>query len=316
MSKKQVYIEITNSKLLIAKLIESKKNYYLFDIKNINLTNLEVENSLIFNLSSIFLHINKYLKQNNIKKPKAIICLPNINKNDSFFKDLLVLQASLLISKSELSIQKIIGSKILKKGVNMPYKFFFDKKEIANQLDFFKKLQPPQKTSPKSWILLTIFLAISYTFFFVHIQIDNKKELENITHKNTELAQKLKTLPEEIKNLQKLKIMNAQLEKKINKIKNSKNKTNNPLDILMHISQNIPTNCKLTKINISTKNKNNKKKKRLLLEGITISQEVINDFSNKLSKNTKLAKTKIIQIKKIKNTAQKNEYNFKIACNI
>lgn len=316
MAKKQLYIEITNSKLLIAKLIESKKSYHLFDIKNIKFTNLEIENNLIFNLSSIFLHIKNYLKQNNIKKAETIVCLPNINKKDSFFKNLLVLQTSLLISKSELNIRKIIGSKILKKGVNVPYKFFFDKKEIANQLDFFKKLKPPEKTSPKNWLLLTIFLVISYTFFFVHIQIDNKKELENITEKNSKLAKKLKTLPEEIKNLQKLKIMNAKLEKKINKIQNSKNKTNNPLDILIHISQNIPENCKLTKINISTKRKKNKKKKMILLEGITISQEIINNFSNRLSKHVKLAKTKIIQIQKIKDPIQKNKYIFKITCNI
>ncbi len=330
----QLYIEITNSKLLIAKLIESKTDFYLFDIKNIKLNNLEHTDNLLFNLSSVFLHIKNYLKQNNIKsettfnvKAEAIVCLPNLKFNvvekKSFNQNLYVLQASLLISKSGLKIKKIIGSKILKKGNNMPYKFFFAKKEIANQLNFFKQLQPPQKTSPKSWLYLTIFLAISYTFFFARIQNDKKIELENLTQRNAELGKKLNPLPEQIKKLQELKIMNVKLEKKISKIHKSKNKTNNPLDILTHISENIPENCKLTKINISSKTKNSKKKKILLLEGITQSQETITDFTNKLSKHAKLAKTKVINIKKTNKVVEKSEktlnvdeYLFKISCNI
>lgn len=329
LSKKQLYIEISNLKLLIAKLIESKHNFYLFDIENIKLTNLEHTDNLLFNLSSVFLHIKNYLKKNNIKKGGAIICLPNLLektsnlKKKSFNQKLYVLQASLLISKSELKIKKIIGSKILKKGNNMPYKFFFAKKEMANQLDFFKQLQPPQKTSPKSWLYLTIFLAISYTFFFARIQNDKKIELKNLRQRNAELAKKLIPLPKEIKKLQKLKIMNAQLEKKISKIQNSKTKTNNPVDILMHISNNIPKNCKLTKINLSTKRKKNHKKKQLLLEGITLSQESITNFANKLSKHAKLAKIKLINIQKLNKIAEKpeetfnaDEYLFKISCNI
>ncbi|MBD3272769.1 hypothetical protein GF385_00260, partial [Candidatus Dependentiae bacterium] len=285
MNLKKLYIEIENSNLFIAKLIESQNNFYLFDIKNIKLEKLDFFDNVFFNISSIFLNIKKYLKQNKIDKAETIVCLPDINKikKNNLYKNLIILQSTLLISKTELKIKKIISSKILKKGINMPYKFFFNKKEVSDQLNFFKQFHPPKKTSPKNWLFLTIFLSISYTLFFMKIQNTKNKELKKLKNQNALLAKKTNLTSKQIKKLQELKALNSKLEKKLEKYKV---KNNNPKDILIHISKVIPNNCKLTKINLYSKKSSNPikaKKKIIVLEGITKLQEEINKFSKKLS---------------------------------
>jgi Tfp pilus assembly protein PilN len=309
----KLYIEITTSKLIIAKLKESFDKYHLVDKEEFKLEKIEFFDNKLFNISAIYLYLKKYLTKNKIKKINTIISLPLVATNKSCY-ELTILQISLLVNKLDLRIEKIIGENILRKDEKMPYKFFFAKKELKNQLDFFKKLQTQEKTSINSWVFLTIFLTISYTLFFYKNQNIKKEELKKLTLKNQNLENSLKELNVQIKKAKELRVKNENLQKKINQIEKYQSSNNNPLKLLINISQKIPTNCKLTKIN--TNIKKDKKGLYAILEGKALIQEEINEFLSNLKENPELSKAKIINIQKNESLSKADEYLFKIECKL
>lgn len=309
----KLYIELTSSQIIIGKLKNTFTKYKLINKQNIKLTSNELFENKIFNISKIYLLIKKYLNDNKINNAKVIISLPNIEEISNLKLDLFILQISLLMNKLDLKINTIINKKILKRGNIMPYRFFFVKKEIKKELNFFQKLSPPKKTSTKSWILMSIFLSISYILFFYNIQNEKRLKLEQLSQTNHKLSTELQVLNQKLHKKKQIQTKNNSIKEKIEKISKLKINTNNPNEILKEISDKIPNDCKLTEMKID---KNGKKSKKLTLIGQTSEQDSINKFIKKIRLNPIFANPHINNIQKITKNSEKSEYIFNISYKI
>ncbi len=317
-----IYVEFDDNFLLLSKLDKQKDQFILNEKRIINLNNSEIKDGILYNLSAVCLHIKNFLETNKIKEAKAIICIPKLSTKKEILQKLNTFKVALCACKANLKIHKIIDHSLLIKGENMAPKNFFYKKELENRLDFFKTFNPPKSKNPYKWFLFSgIALFCLITSLYI-IQADNNCQLDLLHPQNTKLLNKNKRLENEVKVLHSVKNENYKIKDKIEKIKKIKTSLNNPINILVATTKNIPENSWLTNIafgnfdNLENTNKKLKESKKLEIEGITTHEEEITSFLNKLSKSPEITNLKLSKIQKMKKSQinqLKPHYNFKFS---
>ncbi|MFH1644660.1 MAG: PilN domain-containing protein [bacterium] len=305
---KKIYIQLNKKKLLISKIKRYGNKFFL---KNPRTFNIQAsQDNKIFNLSSIYTQIKNYLKKNKHKKTKAIICSPQASNEKN------LLQLTLVCSKANLLIEKITGKSQLKRENCMT---FFNKNDLDNQLDFFKKIKPPKKSFPFFWITGTTCLILITLFTLNQLQQLETRKLEY-------LNDKFKKMNTQNENLKILLQQNHSLQannKKLNDQKKLLQKAqNNPQNILLSISQTIPDICWLEnlKFDYLSKDKTGKNKQHLILiQGKAVENKDILNLTKKLSLNPLFNNIKIESIKKEKfetnrfHLEKPKVYSFKIS---
>jgi len=322
-----IYIELDDNFLFLSKLDKQKNQFNLNKKSIVNLNNSEFKDGILYNLSTIYLQIKDFLKINNIKKTRAIICIPNLSQKKEFIQKSNILKVALCACKANLKIKKIIDCSLLTKDIQMDHKSFFYKKDLENRLDFFKTFNPPPTKNPHKWFLFSGITLFCLVITLYVIQSDNKPRLNLLLPQNANLSEKNKKLEEEIKILHSAKNENNKLKEKIEKIIKIKTHLNNPINILVAITKSIPENSWLNNItfdnsgNLPNGTKTSKEPKKLEIEGITTQEEEITGFLKELSKSPELINLKLLRIQKIKKAQigkvqinqQKPHYNFKIS---
>lgn len=317
---KLIYIQIQPSQLFVGKLKKTKSKFLLTNSKVFNLNNLEVTNKALFNLSKIYIHLKQYLKEQKLKKAKAIICSPAISKIKDPIKNLFLLQQILAFCKAGIIIEKIIEQPQWQKESNMALPSFFPKKNINNQLNFFKRFLPPKNKSTYKWIITTILMASLLIVLQVKLLTIQKEKLSLTNKKANELRVENELLETQLKQIHLLQIENKKLETRKNKIIKKHNKKITPKNILLSIANTIPKNCWLERLKIKTEPKQNPKdssapkQKVILLEGKAFDEKEILKFIDSLTKTPQLASLKIETIKRDKNKFKNttNPYSFKL----
>lgn len=202
---------------------------------------------------------------------------------------------------------------------------FFCKKNLNNQLDFFKAFNPPQNTKINKWLILS---AVSFACLLatLHTINTNKKtELSLIKNQNVTTQAKNNVLKEKIKLLHDTKSESETLENKIAKIEKSLQNQNYPSQLLTILSQSVPENSWLTGVKMVLSKTESNKEKQIEIEGQTKSEEDIVKFSQNLSEQKMLSNLQITNIQKVKRSKksktdnkqkQTNLYSFKLLATI
>ena len=306
MSNNLIYLEFNKNHLFISKLKNKKNKFLLTNEETICFNNLEIKNGILYNLSVIYSNVKNFLNKNNLKKSKSIIFFPYLYKKETLKQKLNILQLALCICKTGLKIEKIIGISILKKAYNMPFKNFFYKKDLENQLDFFKTFSQTKNNHPFKWILFTIMsLSCLITTMFI-IHLNTKEKFNFLINQNIELINANKLLEKKVLIFHNIKKENDLIKSKIEKIKKIKNNRYSPENILIETAKNIPDSSWLTKIKF---NKLKNKNLNIDLEGLTIKEHEITTFKKNLSKSPIF---KTVKLTKIQNHNSKEKCLFKI----
>lgn len=303
-----IYIEFNENFLFLSKLKKIKEKFFSLKSKYIPLKNFEINDGKIFNPSSLFLKIKNFLKENKLKKPKAIICIPSIITKKDLLIKLITLQFALCTSKSGLKIEKIISDQLLKRDEKMSLKNFFTKNELNNKLDFFKQFKANQNKHPKNWFLLSIIGIICLFAILFKITSHKNSQLILLKNKNKILKKKENMLENKIKTMQHIVTQNNTLKIKLEKIKKLKNSFRNPNNILLPITQTLPKSCWLQRINISSK-----KPKILEIEGFSNKEQNITEFIKDLSKTPQLHSLRLEKLKRTKKNTKSASYSFKLS---
>jgi len=301
------------TQLFISILKKAKSKFLLTNSKTFMLNNLEITDKSLFNLSQIYIHLKQYFQEQKLKKVKAIICSPSLSEINEPIKNLFLLQQILVCCKAGITIEKIIGKSQWQKGSNMTPLNFLQKKEINNQLNFFKRFLPPKNKSPYKWLIATALI----TTFLITVQVklftQQKEKLLISNKKVNELKVENESLENQLKQIQLIQSENKKLEIRKNRIIKKQNNKNLLNNILLSISNTIPNNCWLEHLKISH-NSTSKKQKSILLEGKAFNEKEILRFTDHLHKTSQLDLLKIESIKKdkikLKNAIK--PYSFKI----
>ncbi len=322
MLNKLVYVQFNKSSLLLSKLKKEKNKFLLIKPKTIEFKNQELKDGILYNISSLYLHIKNFLKENRFKKPKVIISTLFPDSKNKPQKQLNVLQVALCASKSCLKIEKIIGISILKKDDKMPFLNFFYKKDLEKQLDFFNQFTTPPNTPPFKWLFFSgIASACLFATIFT-IQKNKNLEFTTINTKKIKMQKSNKVLEKKVKKLHEIKKSNVLVKQKVEILKKMKNRHDNPKNVLLAISKNIPEDSYLTNLKINIpKNKKFKNFENLELEGIATKQQDVLKFIKTICQSCPSRNFKISNIEKLKNSdkkkfkskASKKYFGFKIS---
>ncbi|MCF7799930.1 PilN domain-containing protein [Candidatus Babeliales bacterium] len=308
MSKNYCYIEIKNSYLFLSNLIDKKDRFTLKNNTTINLDKLDFIDGNLYNPSKIFFYIKNFFKKNKIKNIKAIVYSPDLNNshnlNSKFEQKLRTLQIALCLSKTGLLIETIISNSILKKDENSMMPPFFYKKDVKNQINFFKEFTQDNKTSPNMWLSSTIVMLLIIIISFFIFNFNKKIKLKDIKISNTQIEKENQILKNKIKQMHLIKDKIDKNKKIIAKTDKLKATSNNPVQILNFLSMSTPPDCLVNNFNLDNK------KKKLEINGATLIEKNIPIFLDKFSKLTNFKNLKIAKIEHIKNKNTKNLYKF------
>ncbi len=310
MFKKLIYIEINNQNLFITTLKSKQGKFLLTSPTTIKLKNSEIINNTLFNLSSIYLHVNKYLKTHFLEKSTAYISITHSNNTNTI--SLKILQVALCISKTGIKIKKIINESFISKDKEMSFPKFIYKKDIKTKLNFFDTFKQNPNTHPFKWIFYTTlaFLLLLTTIFT--IQSNQQLELQTIKIQNKELIKLNKILEKNVKSIHKVKNTNIKIKQKI-KALNKLDKNNiNSKKILSLISTNIPSNCFLKQVKISRLKKNKHKFTNINIHGETLAQNNALIFNQRLQDTNIFSKIQISKLEKTEPDNNYKPYNFMI----
>jgi len=301
-----IYIEIQNNFLFLSHLISKQNKFVLKNNIEINLDKLDFIDGILYNPSQIYTHVKSFLKPNNLKNPKAIICLPNL-KNSHNLKDsnnleqkLKSLQMALCLSKTGLIIETIISNSILKKEEAVMIPPFFYKSHIKNQLNFFKQFTPDDKTSPNKWLSNTIAMLLVIIISFFVLNLNKKTKLANLKSSNQQIEIKNQALKNKIKQMHLMQNQINNNKQVIDKIEKIKNVSNNPIQTLKFLSMSITPNSWIKTFNLDNKNR------KLEINGTTPTEKSIPIILNKFSKLTNFKNLKIAKIEHVKSKKTKN----------
>jgi Tfp pilus assembly protein PilN len=196
----------------------------------------------------------------------------------------------------------------------MTKKSFFLKKDLDNQLDFFKTLKKQHVTNPKTWILKSCVIIFLLSLTLLKIRQKQKTQLLNLQQENKTLLAKKIALHKQIQEMEYIEKQNKCLAAKIEKIKAFRTKSKNPSELLLAITQNLPDTCWLTRIILDSQKSEHKTSKIIELEGLSMHQKDITVLTQNLKDNPLIKNVKITNITKCKDNAECNaQYSFKIA---
>ena len=197
---------------------------------------------------------------------------------------------------------------------------FINKKELDNKLDFFDNFRVPHKKSPTKWLTISGILLVSQILLLNKYFQTKQKQLKTIKLDIQKIATKLEPLKKEIAKTNETKTQNLLVKNKIKKYNSGLDANKQSYTILTNIAEQIPDECRLTKLIIKkTKNSgnDNKKPKTIVsLYGESLNQKLITNFTQNLRKFDNLTKTKILRIQRVKNKDQIIKYIFKLKSQI
>ena len=139
---------------------------------------------------------------------------------------------------------------------------FINKKELDNKLDFFDNFRVPHKKSPTKWLTISGILLVSQILLLNKYFQTKQKQLKTIKLDIQKIATKLEPLKKEIAKTNETKTQNLLVKNKIKKYNSGLDANKQSYTILTNIAEQIPDECRLTKLIIKkTKNSGNDNKK-------------------------------------------------------
>ena len=290
------------------------KNKYLLTQSStiIPLDNTEVTNKTIANPSAIQNHISDFLKNNKLRKPSTILCLPIATATTNSIRNLVILQATLCLSKVKLKLNTIVSQSLLQKDTaNIPEKVPI--KQLTQQRDLLEPFNKYNKNSPALWIASSAATLLLLIFMLLNIQYDATITKQPLERKHEQLSCKLKKLEQRVKSMHKMHQETSSYHAKVNTINRFKQNHKNPSNLLATIAQTIPQDSWLTNLKVGnlkdnfkqtkpeknnqqklkpttnkTKNETNEKFLDLNIEGITLNPQSVTAFIKKLSEQQQI----------------------------
>ncbi|MBS1988161.1 hypothetical protein JST56_04170 [Candidatus Dependentiae bacterium] len=315
--KPSIYIEVTDATLTLAIIKHTRGKYHFKNIETLPLNKLDVINGIIFNPTTLFTSILKFIEGINHvpNKCNAIIALPILNSIHKTPPHCITLQAALCAAKTGLAVTQVIPTS-LNPNSTTPISKNDPLKNIHNLLQPFQAQNKP----PLAWCALGIMLLLASTALYCIEKI--KGPLASLHTGNTHLLQ----LHEEIKNLSQadykiepVKKSMHEAQVNITKLQDFSRTNIEASPLLRAIIQHIPDNIILTTLELGkNKNKNSKKnltkrnltkqKKQiylgqnfiLTLKGLSCDADQIIAFNKALGSVKQLKNVRLTQLKQLK----------------
>ncbi|MCK4264823.1 PilN domain-containing protein [Candidatus Babeliales bacterium] len=207
--EKKVYLEIHNTYILLVLLTQQKKEFALdaTTTQIVPLNNLEFDEGVVNNPTTISRFIKNYIESHNLKKPEGVVCLRNADKTKENQQKFMTLQIALLVAKAGIKISEIVHGPIMPWNNTSMLHGKIPKKELSQKFNLFKILTPPSYTNPQRWIIASA-LSIIFCSILMIKQYNNKRNELNVlelTHNNltkekdllSQKTQKATPLPED-----------------------------------------------------------------------------------------------------------------------
>lgn len=279
--------------------------------KTYDLDELTIKDCVIYNKNTVLQIIKDFLSNQQLKKTKAILNIPDLANKLDLPRELALLQFALIFGKSGIKLEKITGfnppehSTTLKEQV----------KYAQQQSDLLHIFKPAHDIGVKTWSSLTLIVSAGILLLFFRINQQNNNLLSSLNNQIIELQSCPQELAIKTKHFAELKNQNTNLDSLIASAQKYAIKTQNPLQLLTTISSKIPNNMWLTKIEcgnkqqfknaataeLSTKSKTKHKPRFIEITGFATKINSPYNFNQRLERHSKCIRNpKIAYIKKIK----------------
>src|SRR5579862_183742 len=332
--KKHLYIELNNQELICGILQTQRAELFMTSYKTIPLLNSEVVQGVICNPSYIQKEVCLYLKEQNLKNPKTIICIQNTRTKNAGN----TLQAALCFSKTPIKIEKIITESLIinnhrinQESVKTSLKLGYSFKDLEKFTNHLTQFNPPYSLKLVHWFLISCLILSGLGFGLTKIYARTKTQTNALQANNIVLNNNLQTLKKKSETYRTLQTHTNTLTSKITLITHLTQEKHDPANILNTISEKIPDTCWLTGIKINTnkqqKNRGNKQvskapknsgmqkqallvtpetadKKQALTITIQGTTPYLNDttrFINNLGSSSIFKNLTLVNVKKLKN---------------
>ncbi|KKQ32367.1 MAG: hypothetical protein US49_C0009G0004 [candidate division TM6 bacterium GW2011_GWF2_37_49] len=331
-----LYLEINDQTLLLAHINNNKVCAH----KIIDLPPQTINDGVIFNPQNILVHINEFIHIYKLKKTPTIINAPELYNKEGILQTLAVLQFALILSKSNIKIQKIIA--IPQSTTDLTQLEYINNTvaiiNTTTHTNLLQQLQAKSPFNPLIWLGTTIAVIGCASFLVLSISRTNLAALGSLTQSQSQLQSSISQMQAKSSSLNDLRKQNDALSSTINKSQEYVSKNNNPLELLNIVTKKIPNNAWLSKIELgdaykakSSQNQPQKAKcivpKSDKLEIIGYSYKIGSPlkFMERLSDNNHhINAPKLTYLKKLKTTQNKkapfhisvNRYEFKICGNL
>jgi Tfp pilus assembly protein PilN len=312
-----VYVHINGKDLTLAKTTKHKHKLHCSCIQTYPLTNTEVIDNKIFNMSHIYSLIKDFALHHQIAQPHLIV-----HTTLAIDNPYVLLQITLCLGKKPFIIDQISheSSPILIPTTNKAFITIPSSVPLsANLLNFFL---PPGYQMSRLWFTSTgMALTLLVALAFAHYGYTYNKIYANQTNINT-ISTDINTLKTNVKVLHELEKKNSELDSKISTLNTLAANHHNPHNFLITIAQKMPKQSRLSSLNIDKQtilHHNNKKAPSqeannqtqsqmvLLLHGITQKPAEISAFVKSLSESFGQAQFSLEHIRKNKQSEESHK---------
>ncbi len=285
----KIYLELHNTYLLLIVMTKQKVEFIINSetTQIIPLNNLEFDDGIVNNPTTISRFIKNYVESQNLKNPEAVICLRNAENISDARQKFMTLQLALLIAKAGLIISEIVHGPVMPWNNTNMLNGKILKKDLSKKKNLFKLLTPPSYTNPQSWMIISTFSLILCISFVVSNYIGKRKEIAI-------LQVTLDTLQEQTNVLEKKTHQIKELKASHEEVKNEHIFSYSTL--LKLFSRNIPQNSWLKRL---------KKEEHgeITIVGNTLKNEDISVFLNNLSQDKLIKNPTLVSLEMVKNSS-------------
>jgi Tfp pilus assembly protein PilN len=319
-----ILIQISQSNLVFAHAIKQKSQFHIYDSITYPLTNIDFSEQRINNPTKIHTLLANFAHNLRIKKPSLIICAPFLDPKNPFA----LIQLLLCFSKNGFTIKHIYTTP----HPLIPLQKHHKSDSCPHQQTLYNNslidyLIPHGYHLTSKIILSLLSLSACFGVLAISILATTKQQIKNYQSLVITQDKEVKRLHTKVKEIHELKNKNTETTNKISSLKNVTSHNNNPLELLVSLSKNMPPNSKLTDLKIGrTKTIRQKQKPTqystlkthtpkipLLLQGITHNPEEIGSFMQTLSEVFPNAHFSLAYIKKYKHQKTTTSVSYKFS---
>lgn len=325
--KPSIYIEVTDATLTLAIIKHTRGKYYFKNIQSQPLNKLDVIDGIIFNQTTLFTSILKFVHSINLTPTKctAILALPSLSNTGNIPPHCATLQAALCAAKTGLAITQVIPSSLNPAPIitNKPLK------KLPNLLQpFLRQNKPPLVW----WAIGTILLLASTTLYCIDQIKNQQRTLHTRATESEELRSRARKLEDAHAKIDLIEKSTNEALASITSLKNFSRSNIAASPLLQAITEHIPDRVVLTTLELGrnknknrkriliTKNLNSLKNQRpqvlvLILKGLSYNADEIITFNKSLGsvkqlKNVRLTELKQLKLNKIDRKAKKARFRY------
>ena len=304
-----LYIELAEKQLYMGILKKQQHSLAIDSPKVIALNNSEIVLGRLYNPSFIQQSIAAFIAENNLYKPKTIVCSPQLSSCHDLLHHVHVLQIALCISKAPLNLVKITEY-----SLQLPKHTAATIKAMQNHL---AALTPSHAIAPIRWILGSLLCLMMLGVGLAQQSMTHQIDLATLMHHNLTIHQELPALKAQTTALKQQQQLSKELAKKILDINYLTTTNLCPGELLTVIAHNMPQSSWLTTVHIGnelpTKKISSARSKQssqphalpphalaVKIEGITPNINDITTFIHALSTTHAIENPVLAGVKKIK----------------